>query len=189
MPAFYFALYRSGETLRIPKPMRLLSRAGAIVAFLFVASALRIEYLDLDFAARGGFMDAGARTFSHVVSLLNTFSETALWLLLASFCFEPSSESAVEAPGSLLLARATRVAVIVYGPILVFLVIRVLVTPYTYSSLKRVAVQNGRTMPPFSGLLLEAVRTLASQACLFIAPYVVFKSRPQEGYAAIPDQP
>ena len=67
----------------------------------------------------------GREHFSHVVSLLNSFSETALWLLLASFCFEPSYESAVEAPGSLLLARATRVAVILYGTILAFLVIRV----------------------------------------------------------------
>lgn len=41
-----------------------------------------------------------------------------------------------------------------------------------------VAVQNGRTIPPFSGLLQESIRTLASQACLFIAPYVVSKSQP-----------
>jgi hypothetical protein len=137
----------------------------------------------------------GREHFSHVVSLLNTFSETALWLLLASFCFEPRYEScfepryesAVEAPGSRSLARATRVAVIVYGTILAFLVIRVLATPYTYSSLKSVAVQNGRTMPPFSGLLLEAVRTLASQACLFIAPCVVFKS--QRAAVATNDEP
>ena len=129
----------------------------------------------------------GREHFSHVVSLLNTFSETALWLLLASFCFEPRYESAVEAPGPRSLARATRVAVIVYGTILAFLVIRVLATPYTYSSLKSVAVQNGRTMPPFSGLLLEAVRTLASQACLFIAPYVAFKS--QRAAVATNDEP
>ncbi len=108
MPAFYFALYRSGETLVIPKPMRLLSRAGAITAFLFVASALYVEHLDPDFAARGGIMDTGARAFSHVVSILNVFSETALWLLLASFCFEPNCESAVEAPGFALACTRDR---------------------------------------------------------------------------------
>jgi hypothetical protein len=59
MPVFCFAVSRDDGTSRLPKPMRLLSRAAAIMVGLFVAAALRIEYLDPDFTAREGLMDAG----------------------------------------------------------------------------------------------------------------------------------
>ncbi len=54
-------------------------------------------------------------------------------------------------------------------------------------------------MPPFSGLVQEGIRTLANQACLFIVPYVVFKSQPvplagndapaERYHRALPDEP
>jgi hypothetical protein len=81
-------------------------------------------------------------------------------------------------PGSRFLGRVTKVAVVVYGIIVAILVIRVLLTPHTYSYLKSIAMENGRTMPPFSSLVEEAIRTLAAQACLFVAPYIVFRSQP-----------
>src|ERR1700743_2654120 len=62
MPLFFFALYRNEGTLRIPKPMRLLSKVAALILGLFVVAALRIEFLDLDFTARGGLSDWNART-------------------------------------------------------------------------------------------------------------------------------
>ncbi len=179
--------------------MKLLSKAAAIILGLFVVAALRVEFLDLDFTPRGGLADGWARVFGHIVSLPNTFSNAALLLLLVSFDLQANKALAPDVPTSLLLERVTKVAVIFYGLVLAFLVIRVFVTPWTYSYLKSLALQDGRTLPPFSALLDEAIRTWALQACVFTAPYVIFKSQslaaiahaqPSAGYpAASPPEP
>jgi hypothetical protein len=177
MPVFYFALYRNRGTFRIPKLLRQLSLAAAIVLGLFVVAAVRVEFLDPDFAARGGGTDPTIRTVSHIISLLGPISNATLALLLISFFLQPDHESAADDYRSRFLDQATKVAVICYGIVLAFLVIRALLTPYTYSTLKDFALQNGRTPPPFSALLEEAIRTLVIQTCLFMAPYVIFKSQ------------
>ena len=124
MPVFYLALYRNQGTLFIPRPMRLLSRGAAIVAGLFVAAALRTEYLDSYFTIGAGSMNAA--TLSHMAGLLITFSEAALVLLLVSFCFQPSGASAADVPVSRFLDQATKLAVVVYGIVLAVAVFRVL---------------------------------------------------------------
>src|ERR1700733_8528957 len=96
MPAFYFALYRNRGTFRIPKRLRQLSLAAAIVLGLFVAAAARVENLDPDFAARGVFTDPTIRTVSHMVSLLGPISNATLALLLTSFFFQPHHEPAAD---------------------------------------------------------------------------------------------
>jgi hypothetical protein len=178
MPVFFFALYRNEGTLRIPKPVKLLSKAAALILALFVVSALWTEFLDPGFTARGGSSDGEARTIGHIVGLLSTFSNAALLLLLVAFNLHTNQESTPDVPGSRLLDQVTKVAVVFNGLVLAFLVVRCLLTPYTYSTLKDFALQNGRTLPPFSALLEEAIRTLVLQACLFTAPLVVFKSQP-----------
>jgi hypothetical protein len=174
LPVFYLALYRNHAVLCIPRRMMLLSRAAAFVLALFVLAALWTEFLDPGFTARGGVSDGQARAIGHIVSLLNMSSNATLALLLVSFNLAADEESVPEAPVSRFLEQATRVAVVFSGLVLAGSAIRCLLTPYTYSGLKDVAIQNGRTLPPFSALLEEAVRTLVLQACAFTAPLIVF---------------
>jgi hypothetical protein len=98
--------------------------------------------------------------------------------LLVSLNLNTSEESGPDIAVSRFLDQAAKIAVVFYGLVVTVLVIRCFLTPYTYSLLRDLAVQNGRTLPPFSAHLEEAVRTLAVQACLFTAPLAVFMRLP-----------
>ena len=119
-----------------------------------------------------------ARTIGHIVDLIGTFSNATLLFLFISFNLHSNEESDPDVQSSRLLDPITKVAVVFFGLVLAFSVIRCLLTPYTYATLKHFALENGRTAPPFSSLLEDAIRALALQACLFTAPYVIFKSQP-----------
>lgn len=178
IPVFLFALYRNEGRLRIPRSMKLLSKAAALILGLFVVAALRIEFLDPGFTARGVVSDWVGRTIGHILSLLGTFSNATVVLLLVSFNLQTDQESIPDVPGSRFLDQVTKIAVVCYGVALAFLVIRCFLTPYTYSTLRDLSLQYGRTPPPFSALLEEAIRTLVLEACMFTVPFVVFKSMP-----------
>ena len=155
MPVFFFALYRNRGAFCIPKRLRQLSLAAAIILGVFVVAELRVEYLDPDFAAREGFSDSTARTVSHIVSLLGPISNATVALLLISFFLQADHGPAVDDTRSQFLDQATKVAVICYGIWLAFLVIRLLLTPYTYSTLKDFALQNGTIEQPLPNRHLE----------------------------------
>jgi hypothetical protein len=165
MPVFYFALYRDQGKLHFTKHLRFISFGAAIIVGFFVHAGLRVEYLD----------DASwslTRTSRALSELANI---TYLFLLIA-FCLQQSAESDHEDSGSRLLNGVAQIAVIMWGFWLAFLLIRVLLIPYTHSLLKDTALRNGATAPTFTALLEEAVRTLLNQASLFAAPYIIFKS-------------
>lgn len=49
-------------------------------------------------------------------------------------------------------------------------------TPYSFVTLRNLALQIGRRPPTFGDLLAEQIRTVLVQACLFAAPYIVYRS-------------
>ncbi len=71
------------------------------------------------------------KALSHAASLSNVFSEAALLLLLMSFGLQQKHEFAPDGARSRFLDQATKVAVIVYGIVVVIGVIRLCLTPYT----------------------------------------------------------
>jgi hypothetical protein len=73
-------------------------------------------------------------------------------------------------PVSRLLRFVTKAAVIFYGIWIAFNLVRVVVTPYSYSQLRIVALETGQRRPQLSRMMLEVIQTLLTQACLFIAP-------------------
>ena len=178
MPVFFFALYRNDGALLFPRRMKLLSRAAAFLLGLFVVAALRVEFLDPGFSARGGWGVEQTRTIGHIVSLLNMSFNASLVLLLVSFNLDANQESAPDVPVSRFLDQTTKIAVSVTGLVLAFLLIRCVLSPYTYSVFKDAATGNGRTLPPFSELLKPAIRDFALQACAFVVPFAVFKREP-----------
>jgi hypothetical protein len=178
LPVFFIALYRDHGALRIPKTLRLLSLAGAVIGLLFVVAAIRVESLDPDFGARGGgVLDNGARTVSHTISLATAFSEAALFALLLMFFLQPPLIGPPsEVPLSRFLDQSTKIAVVCFKVVIAFCLLRVFLTLVMYSTLGDAASRFAATMLSPSLLLLGAIRTLVTQACVFIAPFVVLKS-------------
>ncbi len=159
MPVFYFALYRNQGTLRLPKHLRQLSLNTAIVYVCFVTGGV-------------------ASTVNEVANLLSECSNLAYVLLLFAFSRQSDDESFSpgDVPVSRFLGFVTKAAVILYGIWIAFNLVRVVITPYGYAQLRDLELHVGRRPPQLSRMMLEAIRTLLTQACLFIAPYVIYNS-------------
>jgi len=91
------------------------------------------------------------------------------------------------APVSKFLRIATRAAIIVWGIWVAFHFCRLVLTPYTYATIRAVAMQRGQTPPSFRDVLAEAAQTLLSQAGLFAGPFIIWRSSspPTNGNHAI----
>jgi amino acid permease len=169
MPAFYFALYRNQGTLRLPKHLRQLSSIIAIVFLCLVTAGV-------------------PSTVNQVANLLSECSNLAYVLLLFAFSRQTDDESfsPADVPVSRFLRFVTKAAVVLYGIWVAFNLVRVVITPYGYAQLRDLELHVGRRPPQLSRMMLEAIRTLLTQACLFIAPYVIYNSwlrreeRPEE---------
>ena len=164
LPTFFFALYRNEGTLQISRKLRFLSLAGAVIFGLFVVAAINTEILDLNFAARGGLLKGSARIISHIISLVPAVGNVALFLLLLMFFLKPPlRDSEEQVPGLSFLDQITKITVVCYGLVVAVCLIRVFLTPYTYSVLTKywaeqqplaAAWQNGqgsRNSPACSG--------------------------------------
>jgi hypothetical protein len=101
-------------------------------------------------------------------------------MLLAAFFRQTDIKTYNGAPVSRFLTLMTKTAVIVCLVLLVGLLLGLVLTPYGYFRLLRDASPSGRTPPPLSPLMIQAVRRLVAQACLFTAPYIVYRSLPRE---------
>lgn len=189
LPVFCFALYRNEGTLRFPKRLRLLSLAAAFVFSIMVALGLpewiaslrpywtAMKTLDWRIGATGILTAArDPRTISHFSTMLGEFSNLAYILLLIALFRHTSDESYQGVPVSRLLSFVTKVAVIAWGLWLAFILLTLVVTPYSYFQLRNYALQIGRTPPQLGGMVARNIRSLLDQACLFVAPYTVYKS-------------
>jgi len=173
MPVFLFALYRDRGIWQIPRGMRWLSLAAAVILGLFVMSTVWTEFPDPDFKARGGAMDAASRAASHISSLLNALMYAVFMALLFSFFMQSRQGTEAEVSRSPLLDKATRIAVLVYGMEIAFVLFRIVL----------IACTSHRNSPSLHVDLLGTTRMLLTQACLFAIPYVILRSRRLEvGY-------
>jgi len=191
MPVFYFALYRNEGTLRFPKRYRMLALAAAIVVGIMTAAELP-EWIGssgaywrammaLDWRSGGITVFTFLRapwTIRQVSTLLGEFSNLAFILLLIAFYRQASADSSAEAQYSRLLSVVARVVFIAWGIWLAFCVVRVVLTPLSYSQIRNYGLELGRRPPTFGHFVAEPLHMLLSQACLYTAPYIVYKSRP-----------
>jgi hypothetical protein len=169
MPLFYFALYRNEGTLRFPIHLR---RLSLITALLFGA----ISMLDWKRVGSASIVAIARdpRMIDQIAILLGECSNLAyILLLLAFFRQADGSFTPTDVPVSRLLSFVTKAALTLWGIWVAFNLVRVVVAPFAYA----VAVSKaGRTPLPLSGMMLEVIQMLLTQACLFIAPYVVYNS-------------
>ncbi len=186
MPMFYFALYRNEGTLRFPKPLRRLSLVTAVVFASLAAWSLPdwIGFIDYFSSATVEWRSGSAavlafvrdpRTVNEVAKLLNGCSNVAYILLLVAFFQQSDSEPAVttDVPPSGFLRRVTKVALVLWGIWVAFNLVRVVVTPL---AIRVAAFKTGRRPPQLGHIMMEVIEMLLTQACLFIAPYVVYNS-------------
>ena len=196
MPLFFFALYRNEGTLRFTKSIRLCSLFTAVLFGFLVAldlwewsgslssywAAMKLAdwksgAMDLVWAARN------PQTIVQVSAVLDELDNVAYILLLLLFWHQPDGESSdVQVPVSRLLRFVTQVALIAYGLWVAFNLVRLVVTPYFYFQIRNAASRIGRQPRPLELVMANTLRMLLEQACLLMAPYIVYNSwlRPKE---------
>jgi hypothetical protein len=190
LPVFLFTLYRSSGTLHVSESIRSISIAAAIALGMTVAADtfdwIRFAWPYLTAGSRlGGVLsESQAPTAMGQISLLlNLFSSLAFIPLLVAFYRQPSDQAEAEVPVSKSLRVVTTVTVIAWGLLVVFSLVRLVLTPYTYVQLRDVALHYGRTPPALIGLMTTAFRIVVSQACLFAAPFFVYRCLRRQGPA------
>jgi hypothetical protein len=189
MPVFYIALYLNETVLHFPKRLRLLALVAATTfgAIVLTALAAWVRSIAAYFSAMKTFdWSTGAtsvlafardpRTIGAVSTLLAELSNIACILMLIAI-FRWADEPLYNVPISRMLRVMTKVAVISWGLVVAFLVLRVIAMPYVFFQLRAYAFQIGRTPPRLWVMMAEAIRTLLIQACLFATPYIVYRSQ------------
>jgi hypothetical protein len=178
LPVFYFALYRNEGTLRFSRRLRLLAIAAALVLGLNLAIDLPPWIGSLGRAGTGSVLipERGNWTLGDMSVVFGILSTAAIIFMMIAIYRYVDEEPDVFVPASTFLRVATRVAVIALGIWVAFHLCRLVLTPYSYAELRRLAFQVGRTPPPFRNVVAEAARTFLAQASLFIGPYVVWRA-------------
>jgi hypothetical protein len=120
-------------------------------------------------------------------AVFGILSDAAYVFMMITVYRHVNDESDAVAPVSRFLRIMSTVGVIAWGILVAFNVVRLFLTPYTYSLVRSVAPQIGRTPPAFRDIVAEATRTLLSQAGLFVGFYIIWRgsSQPKGGLRAI----
>ena len=189
LPAFYAALYKNAAILRFPKPHRILALGAAIV----LALTLAIEFPQW-LASLTGYFSAMTQldwsnapaaltlvlfapsTASQVTTLLAEVSNLALIFLLIALAQQVKTTEEPEEPISRTLRILTWAALIVWGLWLALALVRGLLAPFTYSQIQDYAAQTRQAPPEAIDVIGALFKSLLSAACLFIAPYIVFRN-------------
>jgi len=188
MPMFYFALYRNEGTLHFEKNLRRLSLAAAFVFGFFVAAGLpgSIRYFGsywsaistLDWRSGGATsilaVARDPRTISQISTLLGLCSSLCYVLLLVAFFRQTDVESSdsIGIPVSRRFSFVTKAALIIWSVWIAVILVRVVTTPL----LRTYTLNRGLVPPPLSRMMPNMIQTLLIQACIFVAPYVIYNS-------------
>lgn len=186
IPVFYFALYHDEAILYFPKRFRLLA---LIAAFTFVVMVLTtlpawIRSLTTYLAAFDWSIGAASvlvfvrdpRTIGYLSTLLGELSNIAYVLVLIAIFRRADESQETGVHVSRMLRVMTKMAVIAWGLVLLTALLGLLLTPYSFYTLRNDALQIGRRPPAFGDMLVRQIRTVIEQACLIAAPYIIYKS-------------
>jgi hypothetical protein len=165
---FFFALYRDRGMLHVPRRMRFLGRGAALLLGTILAA-------DLTKASLWHMMwnPFTVASMTNAVNLLLMGLSIALLIALSRNLVDKPSE---EIPVGRLLRVASEVNAKMAGLVLIFVLLGLLVVPYSYSLALRSIYETGRTLPPVSDLLLAQIRTVLLQFCGFVMPLIVYRA-------------
>jgi hypothetical protein len=186
---FYFALYCDQGTLHISRHVRLLGGVAALVQGIIMAADLpaRLGALSSDWAVTRkldwwngapGRWNAVRNPFtiaciSNVLDLLLSVFSIALLIALSR---DPSDKPSEEIPVGRVLREVSAVAVILFGLVLVGQLVGIGLAPHNYSVLRDYAYRLGRRPPRLAEFLTPLIRGLVLEACLFVAPFLVYRA-------------
>ncbi len=175
LPAFYYVLSAYDGALPVRRPFRAAALGAALALILTEGASLPGALRRLAPASVLGEAQA-VRTFAIILTVLSLLSTLALVVLLFVLARQPDPEDGRRTPVSKPLRLVTTFAVFVWGIWVFFNLIRLLATPYTYAQLRQFAAATHRTLPPFLYFLADTARAFLTQACLWVAPVVVWRS-------------
>jgi hypothetical protein len=186
---FYFALYRDRGTLQASGRLRLLCRAAAFLLGIMAAvdlpmrlSAFAVDWtnaMDLDWRSGGPAISTALWAPStlaianNVLDLLSNVLSIALLMVLSRV---PDNNPSEAAPVGRLLREVSAVAVILLGLVLLGQLIGLFATPYSYSLIRDLSNQAGRTPPRPVEFVVPLIRGAAAGACGFLVPFLVYRS-------------
>jgi hypothetical protein len=181
LPVFYFALYRDKGTLLLSRGLRLLALTAALLLGMSVVIDLSKWIGSLGQAGTRSILETERRlwTASDVSNVFTLLSNVACVLLMVWIYRQRRDEAAVPTPFSKLLRVMARLAVVAWGICVAISLLRLVLSPHTYATLRNEALQIGRTLPPFRDMVVEETRLLLSQAGLLAAPYVIWRAGSQ----------
>lgn len=161
LPVFFFALYRNAGALCVPKGARLFGLVAAVVFAVLMAPTL-------------------PDVIPNVPILLGELSNLAYLLLLLALVRRRDDEAPQDVPVSRHLRLVSKVASIAYGIWGGFCLATLAVAPFAHMQLENWARHAGASQTPGVGAMMMKQTGLAlNQACLFAAPYIVYKSLPR----------
>jgi hypothetical protein len=177
LPLFYFALYRNEADLPISRDMRWVAMTAAVVIGILGVAAIpgwigsfRRESV-IEITGRPWTVSDTSNAIGEVANL------AALSLLVALFrLVSDGSERGVAV--SNLLRVATRMAVIAGGIAAVGCVVGLAATPWIYSDIRGRSLEMGYSTVKwtFWRLAADRARTALAIICVFVAPFVVWRS-------------
>ena len=171
LPFFYFALCRSREGPRISKRLGIL----ALVAALALAANLAVDLPQWLKSLPSKTL--APRTVNDASELLVRLSTGALILLLTTIYRQASDDVQPRLLAPKLLRIATGIAVVALGVWAAFNIIRLPFVPFVFLQLRdQAAAQYRKPPPPIAPFIVETVRMVLVQVCVFVAPYIVWRS-------------
>lgn len=189
MPVFYFALYRNESPLRVPKRLRLLALTAVLTFGVIVVVDLSgwITSLESYWKAMATVdWKSGAtsiltiardrRTFGQLSTVLGEVSNVAYILLLIAIFGQSSDQSDAGVPVAPFLRSTTKLTVIAWGIALVFVCLGLLLTLYSFLQIRSDSLRMGRIPPTFLELLKEPGGRVLVSACMFAAPYIIYRT-------------
>lgn len=157
LPAFFLALSINRDLPRISKPLRLMALAAALVFGILSVTALPKE------VGRASARLSELSNLTYVLLLITLFRHTI-------------QEPPPEVPVSRLLRGVTKAASLAWGVWSGFLFAALAGSPFAYMQLENLARQANLRTPGIGEMMMRQTRLCLSQACLFVAPYIVYRS-------------
>jgi hypothetical protein len=180
MLLFMFALYTNEGSLYVPKRLRLLALAAAVILTSMISFSLP-QWIGLP----------GVGTIYYVTTLLGEISGAGQVLVLIALFRTKENIAAANVPISNFLKVATKLALILWGVWLAFNMIRGLMAPYAYMLARDYALQTRRTPPAPLDIISELLMGILNAAIPFSIVYIVSKSiatSPGPGVALLPNE-
>jgi hypothetical protein len=184
--AFYFALWRHPEPLRLTLRLRRLCLIAAVFQALIVSASIPGwftmlgRYREL---AKAYGMSFDANMLTLIVQGALVLSSVAYFVMLVSLSAAGDADAAPNAEFSAALEVVSRAAVVLGGLWLIFGIVMTALFPKQIFDAHLLTITTSQQEQLALSVLMRPIRGMVTAACIFVAPYVVAmsaRSRPAE---------